>query len=206
MMRAGAAVAVAVATLLVYCSADPHQEQDLRVGGHSSGDRYDDFRQKEDFEDLLRLLIQYDTKIENRNSGIGGTLPGRNPNTYENRFLGRGYPVSERDMADKTRYARYIDSLGGGNFVRTLDSIGGGNFVRNLDSLGGANFVKRTLDSIGGANFVKRTLDSIGGANFVKRTLDSIGGPNLVKRYLDSLGGGNFVRRQVDSLGGGNFV
>ncbi|XP_052741422.1 orcokinin peptides-like isoform X2 [Bicyclus anynana] len=46
MMRAGAAVAVAVATLLVYCSADPHQEQDLRVGGHSSGDRYDGHKQR----------------------------------------------------------------------------------------------------------------------------------------------------------------
>ncbi|XP_034832151.1 orcokinin peptides-like isoform X1 [Maniola hyperantus] len=41
MMRAGGAVAMAVATLLVCCSADPHQEQDVRVGGQNTGDHDD---------------------------------------------------------------------------------------------------------------------------------------------------------------------
>lgn len=133
----------------------------------------------------MRFLIR--NKIRN-SGGIDGL--GRNPNTYENDPMrnpaggqggsGQLRTILGRDMEEKMQYARYVDSLGGGNFVRALDTIGGGNFVRNLDS-------------IGGANFVKRTLDSLGGANFVKRTLDTIGGPNLVKRYLDTLGGGNFV-------------
>ncbi|XP_039753681.1 uncharacterized protein LOC120629021 isoform X2 [Pararge aegeria] len=253
MVRAAATVAMALATLLVCCNADPHQEQDLRVGGHNTGDRYDvnDFRRREELDDIMRFLIQYENKLEDRNFGgmdrntilgrlinyennplrgptSGSSFPGHD--IYGGKNINGGSPVLTRDMEDKMQYARFVDSLGGGNFVRSLDSIGGGNFVRNLDSIGGANFVKRTLDSIGGANFVKRTLDSIGGANFVKRNLDSIGGanfvkknldqiggPNLVKRHLDSLGGGNlvrnldsigggnFVRRQVDSLGGGNF-
>ncbi|XP_069359393.1 uncharacterized protein [Maniola hyperantus] len=226
MMRAGGAVAMAVATLLVCCSADPHQEQDVRVGGQNTGDHDDvnDFKQREELEDFLRFLIQYVNKMDrDRNlDGIGGTtFLGRNFDTYENRPLrgprgglldGKniygigGSPLLERNMENKMQYTRYLDSLGGGNFVRTLDTIGGGNFVRNLDSLGGANFVKRTLDSIGGANFVKRTLDSIGGANFVKRTLDTIGGANFVKKNLDQIGGPNLVKRHLDSLGGGNFV
>ncbi|XP_072948812.1 orcokinin peptides-like isoform X3 [Epargyreus clarus] len=40
MMRASGAVAVAIAALLVCCSADPHQEQDA-IGEHATGDRYD---------------------------------------------------------------------------------------------------------------------------------------------------------------------
>ncbi|XP_075978091.1 orcokinin peptides isoform X1 [Anticarsia gemmatalis] len=42
MMRsAGGALAVAVAALLVCCSADPHQEQDVSGSEHNSGERYD---------------------------------------------------------------------------------------------------------------------------------------------------------------------
>ncbi|XP_049873338.1 orcokinin peptides-like isoform X2 [Pectinophora gossypiella] len=37
----GGAVVVAVAALLVCCSADPHQDQDLSAGEHNSADRYD---------------------------------------------------------------------------------------------------------------------------------------------------------------------
>nr|XP_034832152.1 orcokinin peptides-like isoform X2 [Maniola hyperantus] len=204
MMRAGGAVAMAVATLLVCCSADPHQEQDVRVGGQNTGDHDDvnDFKQREELEDFLRFLIQYVNKMDrDRNlDGIGGTtFLGRNFDTYENRPLrgprgglldGKniygigGSPLLERNMENKMQYTRYLDSLGGGNFVRTLDTIGGGNFVRNLDSIGGANFVKKNLDQIGGPNLVKRHLDSLGGGHN-QRNLDSLGGGNLVRQVRE---------------------
>ncbi|CAH0715652.1 unnamed protein product, partial [Brenthis ino] len=41
MMRTGCTVAVAVATLLLCCNADLHQDQDVGVGEHHSGDSYD---------------------------------------------------------------------------------------------------------------------------------------------------------------------
>ncbi|CAB3261349.1 unnamed protein product [Arctia plantaginis] len=236
MMRsAGGALAVAVAALLVCCNADPHQEQDVSGSDHNSGERYDaaDYNRKEELEDFLRFLLQYENKASQRsflngisgNSllgrnleglygrsrlvGIGGsTLLGRNAdysqygtnnhNIEESSLLGRnlkgigGSTLLGRDLeGDKRLHSRFIDSLGGGNFVRNLDSIGGGNFVRNLDSLGGSNFVKKNLDALGGPNLVKRNLDSLGGGNFV-RNLDSIGGHKT--RNLEPLGGGNLVR------------
>ncbi|KAG6440713.1 hypothetical protein O3G_MSEX001371 [Manduca sexta] len=41
MRGAGGLLALAVATLLVCCSADPHQEQDVSAGEHNSGERFD---------------------------------------------------------------------------------------------------------------------------------------------------------------------
>ncbi|XP_050351118.1 uncharacterized protein LOC126773908 isoform X1 [Nymphalis io] len=222
MLRVAGAVALAVATLLACCSADLHQDQDMSVGEHRSGD-YDtnDFRQKEEMENFLRFLMQYENQYGDKKNNLGGiggsTLLGRNINAYDSGSLGRvsgglggstllgrsldfgtrhfnrigGSTLLGRNVDYKMPYARFLDPLGGGNFVRNLDPIGGGNLVRNLDSIGGSNFVKKNLDQIGGPNLVKRTLDSLGGGNFV-RNLDSIGGSNFV-RHVDPLGGGNFV-------------
>ncbi|CAG9125550.1 unnamed protein product [Plutella xylostella] len=127
-------------------------------------------------------------------NGIGGSsLLGRNINGIGgSSLLGRningigGSSLLGRDVDDYQKPKRFIDSLGGGNFVRNLDSIGGGNLVKkNLDALGGPNLIKRTLDSLGGGNLV-RSLDSIGGGNFV-RQLDSI---DHKTRTLDPAGGG----------------
>ncbi|KAI5644341.1 hypothetical protein NE865_03710 [Phthorimaea operculella] len=202
-------VAVAVTALMVCCSAYPHPEQDVASAGHSSEDRYDAnaYIQNQEMNDLLRLLMQDEARVSSH--GLGGTsLLGRNLNGLGgSSLLGRnlnglgGSSLLGRNLdgiggtsilgRDAERYARFVDSLGGGNLVRNLDSIGGGNLVRNLDSIGGGNLV--------------RNLDSLGGGNLVKKNLDSIGGPNLVKRFVDSLGGGNLVRN-LDSLGGGNLV
>ncbi|KAF9418828.1 hypothetical protein HW555_004495 [Spodoptera exigua] len=220
MMRgAGGALALAVAALLVCCSADPHQEQDVSGNDHSA-ERYDaaDNKQRE-LEDFLRFLVHYENKYEDRNlNGIGGnSLLGRNTNGLGgSSLLGRnlgnlggsslvgrelhygaagrnthglgGSSLAGREIeGEKRMYSRFVDSLGGGNFVRNLDSIGGGNFVRNLDSIGGSNFVKKNLDQLGGPNLVKKNLDSLGGGNFV--------------RNLDSIGGGNFVLREIRHSG-----
>ncbi|XP_075978092.1 orcokinin peptides isoform X2 [Anticarsia gemmatalis] len=203
MMRsAGGALAVAVAALLVCCSADPHQEQDVSGSEHNSGERYDaaDYKQREELEDFVRFLMQYENKLEGRSglNGIGGsTLLGRNLNAYGARN-GLGGLGGSSLLGRGLEYGRNTHNLGGSgllgrnlNVVRNLDSIGGGNFVRNLDSIGGGNFV--------------RNLDSIGGSNFVKKNLDQLGGPNLIKRNLDSLGGGHKTRT-LEPLGGGNLV
>ncbi|CAD0201412.1 unnamed protein product [Chrysodeixis includens] len=225
MMRgAGGALAVAVAALLVCCSADPHQDQDVSGPDHNSAERYDanEYKQKEDLEDYIRFLLQYENSYAERNglNGLGGnSLLGRNTNGLGgSSLLGRnlgnlgGSSLLGRDL----RYGgqgKNTHGLGGSTLLgrSTLNGIGGSTLLgrniveskRFVDSLGGSNFV-RNLDSLGGGNFV-RNLDSIGGSNFVKKNLDQLGGPNLVKRNLDSLGGGNFVRN-LDSLGGGNFV
>ncbi|XP_028173494.1 uncharacterized protein LOC114362339 [Ostrinia furnacalis] len=270
MRGVGGVLAVAVATLLVCCSANPHQDSEGNEGEHT-GERYDtgELRQNEEYEDFLRFLINYQNNrnldgiggssllgrnlggiggssllgrnIESQDSnlhGIGGsTFPGRNVNGIGgSSLLGRnlhgvggsslvgrnlagigGSALLGRNTEGDKRYSRFVDSLGGGNFVRNLDSIGGGNFVRNLDSIGGGNFVKKNLDHIGGPNFVKKNLDSLGGGNLV-RNLDSIGGGNFV-RELDSIGGGNLVSplnmvcgcvgqkpRALDHLGGSDLV
>ncbi|CAH0715651.1 unnamed protein product, partial [Brenthis ino] len=230
MMRTGCTVAVAVATLLLCCNADLHQDQDVGVGEHHSGDSYDtsDYGQKEELENFYRFLVQYENEIANRNLGnLGGSsILGRNINNEGNAYgrtnrlggntlLGRslgfdakhfnrigGSSLLGRSTDEKMQYARFLDPLGGSNFVRNLDPIGGGNLVRNLDSIGGSNFVKKNLDQIGGPNLVKRTLDSLGGGNLV-RNLDSIGGSNFV-RHVDSLGG--HKPRNLDPLGGGHLM
>ncbi|XP_047533118.1 uncharacterized protein LOC125068141 isoform X2 [Vanessa atalanta] len=215
MMRAAGAVALAVATLLVCCSADLHQDQDMGVGEHRTGD-YDnnDSRQKEEVENFLRFLMQYENQNGDKkyNYGrIGGsTLLGRDINSYDSGSLGRvsgglggstllgrsidsdtrhfnrigGSTLLGRNVDYKMPYARFLDPLGGGNFVRNLDPIGGGNLVRNLDSIGGSNFVKKNLDQIGGPNLVKRTLDSLGGGNF-PRNLDALGGGHLAREVRE---------------------
>ncbi|XP_026734711.1 orcokinin peptides-like [Trichoplusia ni] len=227
MMRgAGGALAVAVAALLVCCSADPHQDQDVSGTDHNSAERYDanEFKQKEDFEDYIRFLMQYENSFADRNglNGLGGhSMLGRNTNTNGlggSSLLGRnlGNLGGSSLIGRELRFGgqgRNTHGLGGSTLLgrSTLNGIGGSTLLgrnieeskRFVDSLGGSNFV-RNLDSIGGGNFV-RNLDSIGGSNFVKKNLDQLGGPNLVKRNLDSLGGGNFVRN-LDSIGGGNFV
>ncbi|XP_030020405.2 uncharacterized protein LOC115440296 [Manduca sexta] len=220
MRGAGGLLALAVATLLVCCSADPHQEQDVSAGEHNSGERFDvnELRQREELENFLRFLTQYENKYDDHGSlrnlngiggtsligrnlnGIGGTsLLGRNLNgiggssllgrslyssqgrsgiSYKNLNGIGGTSLLGRNL--NVEYARFIDSLGGGNFVRNLDSLGGSNFVRNLDSLGGANLVKKNLDQLGGPNLVKRNLDSLGGSHKI-RSLDPLGGNNLVR-------------------------
>ncbi|OWR53821.1 orcokinin precursor [Danaus plexippus plexippus] len=223
MMAFRGPLALAVATLLVLCNADPRQEQDVRVG-EQSGDRYglNDIRQKEQIENFMRFLMQYENLDDNNNAriGIGGSSMLGKSVDYPNdsrlgiggsSMLGRdlryGYNGMSRiggsSMLGRSLVAkRFLDPLGGGNFVRNLDSIGGGNFVRNLDSIGGNNFVKKNLDQIGGPNLVKRNLDSLGGGNLV-RNLDSIGGGNFV-RHVDPLGGHKI--RNLDPLGGGHLV
>ncbi|XP_050666211.1 uncharacterized protein LOC126966270 isoform X2 [Leptidea sinapis] len=220
MIRLSSALAVAIATILVCCNAESRQERDV------SPDRLNDaaFRQKQEVDNFIRLLVQNELMNGGRHfSRIGGTNGRQRSFVYgltadklgDN--LDRTAPYGELNGVEdeKMQYARFIDSLGGGNFVRNLDSIGGGNLVRNLDSIGGGNLVRnldsigggnlvRNLDSIGGGNLV-RNLDSIGGGNLV-RNLDSIGGGNLVKKNLDQIGGPNLVKRHVDSLGGGNLV
>ncbi|CAG4965189.1 unnamed protein product [Parnassius apollo] len=201
MIRAGRVVVVAVAAVLVCCNADPHREQDGSVSEHSS-DRYDanDYRQRE-LQNFWRFLWQKEHRNGDRNlNGIGGsTLLGRNVNSLSvptsRGSYGKipdgigGSTLLGRDAEGESNvYARFVDALGGGNFVRNLDSLGGGNFVRNLDSLGGSNFIKRNLDQIGGPNFVKRNLDSLGGGNFV-RNLDPLGGDNFVRSLDDE----NFI-------------
>ncbi|CAG4956184.1 unnamed protein product [Colias eurytheme] len=221
MIRASGAVVVALVTLVICCNADPRQEQEL--SDHNSAERYEsDLRQRQELENFLRFLLQYENKNEGRHhdyvmstllakaligngrttDGLGGSsLLGRSLTFGKNLDNLGGSTLLGRSIGGNNHYARFVDALGGGNLVRNLDSIGGANLVRNLDSIGGANLV-RNLDSIGGANLVKKNLDQIGGPNLVKRNLDSLGGGNFV-RNLDSIGGANLVR-EVDPLGGGN--
>ncbi|CAH2096319.1 unnamed protein product [Euphydryas editha] len=204
MMRAGGAVVLALATLLVCCSASLNQDQE---GEHRTGD-YDsnDFRKNEDIENILNFLMQYENQLGDGKGSIGrSSLLGKNINNHESNSFERitgglgGSTLLGRNLYFGQKASNRIggSSLLGRNvdykmpYARFIDPLGGGNFVRNLDPIGGSNFVKKNLDQIGGPNFVKRTLDSIGGGNFV--------------RNLDSIGGSNFVR-QVDPLGGGNFV
>ncbi|XP_038209841.1 orcokinin peptides-like isoform X2 [Zerene cesonia] len=200
MIRASGAVIVALVTLVICCNADHQQEQEL--SDHNSAERYEsDLKQRQELENFLRFLLQHEIKNDGRyhdyvtsnllakaltgngrsNDG-GSSLLGRSltygNNLGDSSLLGRG-------IGRNNQYARFVDALGGGNFVRNLDSIGGANLVRNLDSIGGANLVKKNLDQIGGPNLVKRNLDALGGGNFV-RNLDSIGGANLV-REVDPL-------------------
>ncbi|CAH2048554.1 unnamed protein product, partial [Iphiclides podalirius] len=237
MMLAGRVVVVAIAAVLVCCNADPHRERDGTVSDHSPDRYdANDYRQRE-FENFLRFLLNNERRNSNRNiNGIGGsTLIGRNingglggssllgrnlngfwpPSTPDGNFngnsdstfiehgLGKSLDAEEQSNV----FARFVDPLGGSNFMRNLDSLGGGNFVRNLDSLGGSNFVKKNLDQIGGPNLVKRNLDSLGGGNFVRhktRNLDPLGGGNLVREVRESRHSGFlpfFSGRRYDFIG-----
>ncbi|CAH2096317.1 unnamed protein product [Euphydryas editha] len=205
MMRAGGAVVLALATLLVCCSASLNQDQE---GEHRTGD-YDsnDFRKNEDIENILNFLMQYENQLGDGKGSIGrSSLLGKNINNHESNSFERitgglgGSTLLGRNLYFGQKASNRIggSSLLGRNvdykmpYARFIDPLGGGNFVRNLDPIGGSNFVKKNLDQIGGPNFVKRTLDSIGGGNFV-RNLDSIGGSHK-PRNLDPLGGGHLVR------------
>ncbi|KAL0883262.1 hypothetical protein ABMA27_016683 [Loxostege sticticalis] len=234
MRGAGGVLAVAVATLLVCCSADPHQDSDVNESEHA-GERFEsnELRQRQEYEDFLRFLLNYENVNSRNLGGLGGSsLLGRNLGGLGgSSLLGRNVELQDRNLhglGGTSLSGRNLNGIGGSSLLgRNLHGVGGSNLLgRNLggiggttmlgrdtegdkrysrfvDSIGGGNFV-RNLDSTGGGNFV-RNLDSIGGGNFVKKNLDQIGGPNFVKKNLDSIGGGNFVRRELDSIGGGNL-
>ncbi|CAG9786656.1 unnamed protein product [Diatraea saccharalis] len=188
------ALAVTVAALLVCCSADSHQESE-NANEHTV-ERYDpgssDIKHKEDFQDYLRFLLTYYNDFKEHN------LDGSSDIIDSNGFAGRN--VVGNDFSNMNQVKNFYDNTANRHWGNRIPSkfgrSNGERYVRFVDPLGGGNFVRRS-DSAG--DYFASNIDSNG--ILVKKNLDHIGGPNLVKRILDSIGGGHKLA-EVDHPGG----